>query len=176
MNFRLLELKMTAQLSEVTNWFSFNLFLSKLFDSDALQFSYYYLFFQKNIIVPKLNISKHCFAKTGIHPEDKLLCCCSTWVGIRGRLISYWMIIRRNPKGNLQTCAATVCERVGKSLVTQAVLKPASDRPKAARSPAPPAPTTTASNSWSTTGYWVEIWEEKYQKHNDHTRPLAYDI
>merc|ERR1719237_1475394 len=34
-----------------------------------------------------------------------------------------------------------------------AVLKPSSTRPKAARSPAPPAPTTTASYSWSTTGY-----------------------
>lgn len=37
-------------------------------------------------------------------------------------------------------CAATVCERVGKSLVTHAVLRPASARPKAARRPAPPAP------------------------------------
>lgn len=56
------------------------------------------------------------------------------------------------------TCAATVWDLVGKSLVMQAVLKPASDRPNAALSPAPPAPTTTASNSWSTTGYCVEIW------------------
>lgn len=48
-----------------------------------------------------------------------------------------------------RTWAATVCERVGKSFVMQAVLKPASVRPKAARRPAPPAPTTTASNSWS---------------------------
>lgn len=55
------------------------------------------------------------------------------------------------------TCAATVWDLVGKSFVMQAVLKPASDRPKAALSPAPPAPTTTASNSWSTTGYCVEI-------------------
>lgn len=78
-------------------------------------------------------------------------------------------------RGNLQTCAATVCERVGKSLVTHAVLKPASDRPNAARSPAPPAPTTTASNSWSTTGYWVVTWGDKYQ-HNHHTRSLTYDI
>lgn len=58
------------------------------------------------------------------------------------------------------TCAATVWDLVGKSLVMQAVLKPASDRPKAALSPAPPAPTTTASNSWSTTGYCVEIWKQ----------------
>jgi hypothetical protein len=35
----------------------------------------------------------------------------------------------------------------------QAVLKPASARPKAARRPDPPAPTTMASYSWSTTGY-----------------------
>lgn len=36
-----------------------------------------------------------------------------------------------------------------------AVLKPASARPKAARRPEPPAPTTTASYSWSMTGYLV---------------------
>jgi len=45
--------------------------------------------------------------------------------------------------------AATVCDRVGKSFEMQAVLKPASARPKAARRPAPPAPTTMASYSWS---------------------------
>ncbi len=45
--------------------------------------------------------------------------------------------------------AATVWERVGNSLVMQAVLKPASERPIAARRPAPPAPTTIASYSWS---------------------------
>ena len=49
------------------------------------------------------------------------------------------------PKNKNLTCAATVCDRVGKSLVTQAVLKPAFARPKAARKPAPPAPTTTQS-------------------------------
>ena len=43
-------------------------------------------------------------------------------------------------------CAATVCERVGNSFVMHAVLKPFSARPMAARRPAPPAPTTTASN------------------------------
>ena len=43
------------------------------------------------------------------------------------------------------TCAATVGDLVGNSLVTQAVLKPWDARPKAALSPAPPAPTTTAS-------------------------------
>jgi hypothetical protein len=51
------------------------------------------------------------------------------------------------------TCAATVCDLVGKSLVMQAVLKPCSESPIAARSPAPPAPTTTASYVWSTTVY-----------------------
>lgn len=45
------------------------------------------------------------------------------------------------------TCAATVWERVGNSFVTQATLNPASDNPKAARKPAPPAPTTIASYS-----------------------------
>src|SRR5882672_11810362 len=42
-------------------------------------------------------------------------------------------------------CAATVCERVGNTLESTATLKPASDNCSAARSPAPPAPTTTAS-------------------------------
>ena len=41
--------------------------------------------------------------------------------------------------------AATVWLRVGKSLEMQAVLRPSAAIPKAARSPAPPAPTTTAS-------------------------------
>ena len=41
--------------------------------------------------------------------------------------------------------AATVCERVGKTLVMQAVRRPFSAMPKVARSPAPPAPTTTTS-------------------------------
>jgi hypothetical protein len=54
-------------------------------------------------------------------------------------------------------CAATVCDRVGKSFEIQAVLKPASARPKAARRPAPPAPTTIASYSWSMTGYFEEM-------------------
>src|SRR5438093_72039 len=42
-------------------------------------------------------------------------------------------------------CAATVCERVGNTLESTATLKPASDNCSAARRPAPPAPTTTAS-------------------------------
>ena len=42
-------------------------------------------------------------------------------------------------------CAATVCERVGNTLVMQAVLRPASEQPSVARRPAPPAPTTTTS-------------------------------
>ena len=50
-------------------------------------------------------------------------------------------------------CAATVWDLVGNSFVMQAVLKPASASPKAARRPAPPAPTTMASYSWSITGY-----------------------
>ncbi len=41
--------------------------------------------------------------------------------------------------------AATVCERVGNTLVMQAVLSPASAAPSVARKPAPPAPTTTTS-------------------------------
>ena len=46
-------------------------------------------------------------------------------------------------------CAATVCERVGNNFVMHAVFRPCSDIPIAARRPAPPAPTTTASYSWS---------------------------
>src|SRR6266702_3168690 len=42
-------------------------------------------------------------------------------------------------------CAATVCERVGNTLESTATLKPASANCSAARRPAPPAPTTTAS-------------------------------
>ena len=42
-------------------------------------------------------------------------------------------------------CAATVCERVGNTLVMQAVRSPASLQPTTARKPAPPAPTTTTS-------------------------------
>ena len=41
--------------------------------------------------------------------------------------------------------AATVCDRVGNNFEIQAVLNPCSTSPKAALSPAPPAPTTTAS-------------------------------
>src|SRR5687768_15731385 len=42
-------------------------------------------------------------------------------------------------------CAATVCERVGNTLVMQAVCRPLAARPKVARRPATPAPTTTMS-------------------------------
>ena len=42
-------------------------------------------------------------------------------------------------------CAATVCERVGKTFVMQAVFSPAWLAPSTARRPEPPAPTTTTS-------------------------------
>ena len=42
-------------------------------------------------------------------------------------------------------CAETVCERVGNTLLMQAVRRPASLQPTTARSPEPPAPTTTTS-------------------------------
>jgi len=48
-------------------------------------------------------------------------------------------------------CAATVWLLVGKSFEIQAVQKPYSASPNVARSPAPPAPTTIASYSWSIT-------------------------
>lgn len=57
-------------------------------------------------------------------------------------------------------CAATVWDRVGKSFVMQAVLRPASAHPIAARSPAPPAPTTTASYSWSTVPRFGFRWKK----------------
>ena len=41
--------------------------------------------------------------------------------------------------------AATVWERVGNTLVRQAVFRPAAPVPSVARSPDPPAPTTTTS-------------------------------
>ena len=43
--------------------------------------------------------------------------------------------------------AATVWERVGKTLVTQATFSPCWAAPRAARRPEPPAPTTTTSYS-----------------------------
>src|SRR5512134_4132374 len=43
-------------------------------------------------------------------------------------------------------CAATVCERVGKTLESTATLSPAEESSSAARRPEPPAPTITASN------------------------------
>ncbi len=46
--------------------------------------------------------------------------------------------------------AATVWLRVGNTLVTQAVRKPDEAMPRAARRPAPPAPTITTSWAWST--------------------------
>ena len=42
-------------------------------------------------------------------------------------------------------CAATVWLRVGKTLVMQAVFRPLAAHSSVARSPAPPAPTTTTS-------------------------------
>src|SRR5262249_40809878 len=50
-------------------------------------------------------------------------------------------------------CAATVCERVGKTFVMQAVRSPASAQPTTARRPGPPAPTPTTSTVWSSIGW-----------------------
>src|SRR5690606_23193958 len=50
-------------------------------------------------------------------------------------------------------CAATVCERVGKTLVMHAVFRPLCASPKVARRPAPPAPTTIMSYWCSVMGY-----------------------
>src|ERR1700745_367266 len=54
-------------------------------------------------------------------------------------------------------CAATVGVRVGKTLVMQAVFKPAATIPSVARSPAPPAPRTITSKEWSTISYALGI-------------------
>src|SRR5688572_1085871 len=43
-------------------------------------------------------------------------------------------------------CAATVCERVGKTLLSTATFRPAKDSCSDARMPEPPAPTMTTSN------------------------------
>ncbi len=43
-------------------------------------------------------------------------------------------------------CAATVCERVGKTLESEATFRPARESSSAARMPEPPAPTMTTSN------------------------------
>jgi hypothetical protein len=48
-------------------------------------------------------------------------------------------------EAEMPPCAATVCERVGNTLVMQAVRRPAWEQPTVARRPAPPAPTTTTS-------------------------------
>ncbi len=53
--------------------------------------------------------------------------------------------LRRNIEQIDVARAATVCDRVGKTLVTQATFKPALAQPPTARRPAPPAPTTTTS-------------------------------
>ena len=43
-------------------------------------------------------------------------------------------------------CAATVCERVGKTFDSTATFRPASESCSDARMPEPPAPTITTSN------------------------------
>ncbi|GJE71782.1 hypothetical protein CHKEEEPN_3331 [Methylorubrum podarium] len=52
-------------------------------------------------------------------------------------------------EAEMPPCAATVCERVGKTFVMQAVRRPAWEQPTVARRPAPPAPTITTSKVWS---------------------------
>src|SRR6185295_8599895 len=53
-------------------------------------------------------------------------------------------------------CAATVCERVGKTLVSTATLRPARASCSDARIPEPPAPTmTTSKRRVATPGVWT---------------------
>src|ERR1700739_823846 len=77
------------------------------------------------------------------------------------------------PKAALMPpCAATVWLRVGNTLVTQAVFKPAATIPSVARSPAPPAPRTITSKEWSTISYalgiLVSLSAEKELEHSEH--------
>ena len=55
----------------------------------------------------------------------------------------------------------TTTHLVGKSFVTTAVLNPCSLKPIPARNPAPPAPTTTASYSWSTEFHFSKSIQKK---------------
>src|SRR6266481_4143089 len=57
----------------------------------------------------------------------------------------FQLVDRLRSAAAMPPCAATVCERVGNTLVMQAVFSPASLQPTTARRPAPPAPTTTTS-------------------------------
>jgi len=56
-----------------------------------------------------------------------------------------------------------VWDLVGNNLVMQAVLNPYSTNPKAALSPAPPAPTTTASYVWSIIVYFPNRGDYYYE-------------
>src|SRR4029453_10936138 len=69
------------------------------------------------------------------------------------------------PKAALMPpCAATVWLRVGNTLVMQAVFRPAATIPSVARSPAPPAPRTMTSNSWSMMGGPAPDQDEGHQQ------------
>ena len=64
-------------------------------------------------------------------------------IHVTARVKKHWSTYFANA-ALIPPCAATVCDLVGNSFVTHAVFNPASVKPTAARSPAPPAPTTIA--------------------------------
>src|SRR5574343_867820 len=65
-------------------------------------------------------------------------------------------------------CAATVCERVGKTLDSTATFRPARDSCSEARMPEPPAPTMTTSNLRLET--WVMVCLFSVVEPGDHRR------
>src|SRR3546814_559557 len=57
-----------------------------------------------------------------------------------------WSSLMLDNEALMPPCAATVCDRVGKTLESTATDKPACASCREQRMPAPPAPTTTTSN------------------------------
>src|SRR6185437_9964053 len=66
-------------------------------------------------------------------------------------------------------CAATVCERVGNTLVSTATFSSARASSRAARIPEPPAPTTIASNRL--TGRFILFGQGHFSSPQDLDRP-----
>ena len=72
-------------------------------------------------------------------------------VAARTTFFVEWMALDLVRDADTPPCAATVCERVGKTLDRQATDRPARDSSSDARMPEPPAPTITTSNLRVTT-------------------------
>src|SRR3569832_2256975 len=65
-------------------------------------------------------------------------------------------------------CAATVCERVGKTLDTTATVASAWDNCSAARKPPPPAPITSVSKRRRGTACFISITRPRDHLHHPH--------